>query len=90
MRPLRAKKSLLSLLPHAKAAKAAEFQCKLRCRWSSRWLRATENAKAKRNEDDDEDEYEYEYENENCLADGNYKPYTLNTKQENINTILRD
>ena len=31
-----------------------------------------------------------EYENENCLGDGNYKLYTLNTKQENINTILRD
>ena len=33
-----------------------------------------------------ENEDEYEYENENCLADGNYKLYTLNTKQENINT----
>ena len=35
-------------------------------------------------------ENEYEYENENCLADRNYKLYTLNTKQENINTIIRD
>ena len=38
----------------------------------------------------DEDDNEYEYENENCLADGNYKLYTLNTKQENINAILHD
>ena len=64
MRPLRAKKSLLSLLPHAKAAKTAEFQCKLRCRWSSRWLRATENAEAKRNEDDDDDDDDNEDEDE--------------------------
>ena len=35
-------------------------------------------------------ENEYEDENENCLADGNYKLYTLNTKQENINTMERD
>ena len=38
----------------------------------------------KENEDEDE------YENENCLADGNYKLYTLNTKQENINAMTRD
>ena len=30
------------------------------------------------------------YENENCLADGNYKLYTLNTKQENINAMTHD
>ena len=40
--------------------------------------------RGKENEDEDE------YENENCLADRNYKLYTLNTKQENINTIIRD
>ena len=76
------KKSLLSLLPHAKAAKAAEFQCKLRCHWSSRWLRATENAEAKRNEDDDdnenedddEDEYEDDNEDENDNEDEDTKP----------------
>ena len=41
-------------------------------------------------ENEDEDKYEYEYENENCLADGNYKLYTLNTKQENINAMTHD
>ena len=34
-------KTLLSL-SHAKCTKDAEFQCQLRYRWSSRWLRATE------------------------------------------------
>ncbi len=38
-------KTLLSL-SHAKVAKDAETQCKPRCRWSSRSLRTTENAKA--------------------------------------------
>ena len=33
-------KTLLSL-SHAKGAEDADFQSKLRCRWSSRWLRAT-------------------------------------------------
>ena len=32
------------------------FQCKLRYRWSSRWLRTTEGAKATDDEDDDEDD----------------------------------
>ena len=38
-------KTLLSL-SHAKVAKNAETQCKPRCRWISRLLRTTENAKA--------------------------------------------
>ena len=36
----------LDIFEDAKDAKDAEFQSKLRCRWSSRWLRATEDAKA--------------------------------------------
>ena len=45
LRSLRETQKLSYLLSHAKDAKDAELQYKLRCRWSSRWLRATENAK---------------------------------------------
>ena len=52
---MREKQNRSYLLSHAKDAKDAEFQSKLRCRWSSRLLRATENAEANRNDDDNED-----------------------------------
>ena len=49
---------------HAKDAKVAEIQSKLRCRWSSRWLRATENTegKSKRNGQNDSSKWSEYYE----------------------------
>ena len=49
LRTLREKQNALIFYLTQRTQRTQNFQSKLRCRWSSRWLRATENAKANRN-----------------------------------------